>query len=151
MTSEKQVTAITQANATGLAFSWIQRETPVRRSAARGRDAPAMKPAMHANPCSARTSELPNRIRSTPATAGVSVMPGIASGVGSGGATDAMIQTAQSRAMATARPPPIQLRSTGHGSWFQRASAPRVWRAPCTSTYWFASTPWTSAAHDPGL
>ena len=62
-------------------------------------------------------------------------MPGIASGVGSGGATAEMTQTAKSSAMATARPPPIQLRSTGHGSSFQRASVPRVWRAPRTSTY----------------
>ena len=57
-------------------------------------------------------------------------MPGIASGVGSGGATDEMTQTTQSSAMATARPPPTQLRSTGHGAWFQRANVPRVWRAP---------------------
>ena len=94
---------------------------------------------------------MPNRIGSTLAAVGDSVMPGIASGVGSGRATDEMIQTTQSRAMATARPPPTQLRNTGHGSSFQRANVPRVWRAPCTSTYWFTSTAWTSAADDAGL
>ena len=71
---------------------------------------------------------------------GASVTPGIESGVGSGRATDEMSQTTPSSAMATATPPPIQLRSTGHGSPFQRASVPRVWRAPRTSTYWFTST-----------
>jgi hypothetical protein len=114
---------------------WIQRETPARRSAATGSDAPAMKPATQAKPWRARTSELPNRSGSMPAAVGDSVMPGIASGVGSGRATDEMTQTTQSRAMATARPPPTQLRNTGHGSWFQRANVPRVWRAPRTSTY----------------
>ena len=97
--------------------------------------------ARHAgNAWSARTSEFPYRIWSTSAAFGAPVTPGIESGVGSGRATEAMIQTTPSSAMATARPPPIQLRSAGHGSPFNRASEPRVSRAPCTSTYWFTST-----------
>ncbi len=65
---------------------------------------------------------------------GASVTPGIESGVGSGRITEAMIQTTPSSTMATAIPPPIQPRSAGHGSPFNRASEPRVWRAPRTST-----------------
>jgi hypothetical protein len=39
-------------------LTWIQRETPLRWAAAIGIEAPAMKPAMQAVACSARTSEL---------------------------------------------------------------------------------------------
>src|SRR5204863_5083538 len=138
--SEKQVTPTTHANATGLALSWIQREKPVRRSVESGSELPAMNPATHANACRARTSELRNRIASTSVADGGSVMPGIDMGVGSGSATEEISQTTASKAAATPTAPATQLRSTGHGSSFQRASAPRVWRAPRTSTYWFAST-----------
>ena len=56
---------MTQANATGLAFSWIQREKPVRCSAESGSELPAMNPATQAKAWSASTSELRNRISST--------------------------------------------------------------------------------------
>ena len=62
-------------------------------------------------------------------------MPGIESGVGSVGTTDEISQTTQSSPIATVTPPETQLRNTGHGASFQRASVPRVWRAPRTSTY----------------
>ena len=55
---QKQVTITTQAKATGRARSWTQREMPLFVSAASGSETPAMKPAMHANACRARTSEL---------------------------------------------------------------------------------------------
>ena len=50
-----------------------------------------------------------------------------------------MIQTTPSSTMATAIPPPISPAAPAHGSPFNRASEPRVPRAP-TSTYWVKST-----------
>ena len=58
MTSEKPVAPTTNAIASGPAFSWTQREMPVRFSAESGSELPAMKPATHAIACSASTSPL---------------------------------------------------------------------------------------------
>ena len=68
------------------------------------------------------------------------MIPGIAIGVRSGSATEAISQTTARSAAATEAPPPIQPRSTGHGSSFQRASAPRVRRTPRASAYSLRST-----------
>ena len=56
--SENSVTAATKRIASSPALTWIQREIPVRSAAAIGIEAPAMKPAIQAVACSARTSEL---------------------------------------------------------------------------------------------
>ena len=78
---------MTQANATGLAFSWIQLENPVRCSVESGSELPAMNPATQAKACNASTSEFRNRISSTFAGPGGSVIPGIEMGLRSGRAT----------------------------------------------------------------
>ena len=60
MHSEKVVAQSTKAIAKGPAFSWTQREIPLRWEADSGSALPAMKPATHAIACSASTSELRN-------------------------------------------------------------------------------------------
>ena len=65
VSSENSVAAPTKAIASGPALSWIFFHRPVWYSACSGSEEPAMNPAMQANPCSARTSELRNRMRPT--------------------------------------------------------------------------------------
>ena len=58
MQSEKIVAQRTKAIASGPAFSWTQRSTPLRFAADSGSELPAMKPATQAIACSASTSPL---------------------------------------------------------------------------------------------
>ena len=58
MESENVVAQTTNPIASGPAFSWTQRDTPLRLDAASGIELPAMNPATHAIACRASTSEL---------------------------------------------------------------------------------------------
>ena len=138
------MTSTTQPSAIGRAFSWTQRESPLRRAAERGSELPAMKPATQANACRASTSELRNRIVQHVADVGGDVEPGERAIVGSATDTEAITQTASSSAQATTSAPPNQTRSTLQGRMFQRASAPRVSRVPWTST---RSSTFTTPSH----
>ena len=125
---------MTQVNATGLAFSWIQREKPVRCSVESGSELPAMNPATQAKACNASTSEFRNRISSTfDRPRWIGDTRGRDRGSGQAAPRRRSGRTTASSAMATEAPPPIQPRSTGHGWPFHRARAPRVWRKPRTS------------------
>ena len=76
MQSENRVTAQTKRIANSAVLTWTQREIPVRWAAASGIEAPAMKPARQAKPCSASTSEFRQRIGSMSAGELRSVRPG---------------------------------------------------------------------------
>ena len=139
MESEKIVTAQTKRIASSPALTWIQREMPLRCAAAIGIEAPAMKPATQAVACSARTSELRQRIGSRSPGVGGSVRPGRWIGVMSGVSRPETNQTAASRVSAIATLSASQPPRTDQGRSFQSSKVSLVSRIPCENTCWLAA------------
>ena len=102
VTSENVVAPMTKAIASGPAFSWIQRQAPLRCCASSGSELPAMKPATQAIACSASTSELrPRTCTHLRRGRGRSLRPRN-DALGSGTESVAMTQTANSSATVIA-------------------------------------------------
>lgn len=132
MTSEKPVARITNQIASVPAQSWTTFQVPLRRAASSGIELPAMKPATHAKPCRASTSELRKRTCPTLEACGGRVTPGMTSGVGSGGVTLAITYTASSSPLATSSDFAAHSPITGPGSVLQRLRVARVSAMPRT-------------------